>query len=174
MDQEHQAEWDELEREARAWLEQPPELSGLRVEAHGVALPSFDDGVVVTLALPGPRSEEPPLGLRRVWRRTSDAEKFTNAIQRLKHGRHVEPTLEESEVELPQAAVDALVRRAAALIVPARVTDQLCLDGTTWILRLGGPFTNARFEWHDDPPLGWEALAEFARDLGAVVETELN
>jgi hypothetical protein len=35
------------------------------------------------------------------------------------------------------------------------------------------PFSAARFAWNGAPPPGWEQLGELARELAALIESEL-
>jgi hypothetical protein len=173
METEHRREWEALERAARAWLEEPPSRPGLHAEIHAVVLPSFEDGLSASLAMPMARSSAAALGVRRAWRRALDLAKLESPIARLKHGPKLEPTLEERDVAVPRAAADELVRRAAELRVPAHVSAGVSLEGVVCILRFGTSFSAARFAWTGDPPTGWEGLAELARGLAALIESEL-
>jgi hypothetical protein len=173
METQHRREWEALEREARAWLETPASRPGVHAELHAVVLPSFEDGHAATLAMPLAHSGAAPLGVRRAWRRALDLAKVESPTARLKHGRRLEPTLEERDVALSREAADELMRCATQLRVPAHVSAGVSLDGVVRILRLGTPFSAARFAWNGDPPPGWEDLAELARELAALIESKL-
>ena len=169
MEGEQLDEWHELERQARAWLAEPPRRHRHSVALHAAALPSFEDGSACTILVPGPRGQGTPLGVRRVWKRSLDAGKFESPVERLKPGVRVAPTLEEIEVDLASDAVDALVQRAAQVRVPARAAESFGVDGTGFVLQLGDHFTVARFEWWGEAPPGWEGLADLARAAFALV-----
>ena len=173
METEHRREWEALERMARAWLETPPSRPGVHAELHAVVLPTFEDGHAATLAMPLAHSGAAPLGVHRTWRRALDLAKLETPIARLKHGPRLQPTLEERDSALPREVAEELMRRAAQLRVPVHVSAGVTLDGVVRILRLGKPFSTARFAWNGDPPPGWEGLAELARELAASIESAL-
>jgi hypothetical protein len=111
--------------------------------------------------------------VHRTWRRALDHAKLETPIARLKHGPRLQPTLEERDGALPREVAEELMRRAAQLRVPVHVSAGVTLDGVVRILRLGKPFSTARFAWNGDPPPGWEGLAELARELAASIESAL-
>src|SRR5262245_60613888 len=101
-----------------------------------------------TLLLPTTNSSEPPLGVRRRWRRRMDEGNFDGPFVRLEHAVNLAPTIEEQEVVLPRHLVDTILERAAGLAVPASIRQKAFgTDGESYMLFFGSLFVTTRFEW---------------------------
>jgi len=175
MVSEFHEQWQALESAANAALKRAAVRDDLQAKCLCVFLPSFEDCRAYTVLLPSPRSPLRPLGVRRVWRRHADLAKFETPVIRLRYGPKLEPTIEESETVLEQAAVEALLDAANSMRVPARpAQSQWGVDGESYVLDLPGSFLSSHFRWWGDPPSGWEPLRDLHSNVARTVEGGLT
>lgn len=175
MDKEHHQEFTELENKARLRLRTGVDRHGYRRELQALIFPSFEDCCAYEFLSATRSSGEPAFVVRTIWRRTTDLSKFRNPIVRLRYGSGVEPTFEESSVELPENDLKTLLAPAASLRVPPlAVNAHWGVDGTSYELTFGNGFAGSRFHWWTSPPEGWEPLQELVEHIGKVVNRNID
>jgi hypothetical protein len=175
MVSEFHEQWQALESAATAALTKPAVRDNVRARCHCVFLPSFEDCRAYTVLLPSQTSSLPPLGVRRVWRRTGDLAKFESPMIRLRYGPKLEPTMEESEAPLERAVVQALLGAASSMRIPAHPEQaQWGADGESYVLEFPGSFLSSGFRWWGDPPPEWEVLRELHANVARAVEGGLT
>jgi hypothetical protein len=172
---EFHGQWQALESAASAVLTTSAVRGDLQAECLCVFLPAFEECRAYTALLPSPRSSLPPLGVRRVWRRTNDLAKFESPVIRLRYGPKVEPTIEESEAVLERAVIETLLGTANSMRVPAHPEQmQWGTDAASYLLEFPGSFLSSRFRWWGEPPSGWEPLRDLHARVAEIVEGGLT
>ena len=169
MDREHHEEWRRLERRALDVLRKGIGLEeiGVRRILQVVETPSFRPASSWEIFEQNSRSA--PVGHFAVclrWRYDLDSEKFKTPLERLKHPRTIEPTMETHRVELKTAFVTAARSRLRKIAVPAYTeAETVGCDGTGYELAFGDAFLGARFTWWEIPPTPLQTLAEESRRI---------
>lgn len=163
----------ELERKARLRLRagtKRRDLVRYRRVLQALVLPSFQDCYAYEILVSAEKPSE-PAGVRTLWRKIADLEKLRNPVVRLKYGVQVEPTIEESVVNLPEDDVKSLLTLADNLRVSPRILNPLRgIDGISYEVSFGDLSARSRFEWWAKPPAGWEPLHDLAQRIRELVD----
>ncbi|HYM77941.1 MAG TPA: hypothetical protein VE377_18345 [Candidatus Dormibacteraeota bacterium] len=185
MEQEQMDEFKQLQNEAMLRLRAGANRRGFVRGVQASVLPSFDNCRTYELMFPAklakaPQSQrpasawnEPSLAVRTLWRRSTDAEKFSDPVVRLKHGvgMRLQPTIEDLDVNLDTESVSALLSRASELTVPPHILNYTFgLDGTGYELVFGQLFVQSRFQWWCQAPAPWEPLSVLLQEIEMMVE----
>lgn len=175
----------DLQAKARAVLTTLPSLDGFNSECHAVMLRAHLEYTSYTLF--SPQGDGDGIVLVRNWRRHGD---WNRAGRELENGRNphdLEPTFDESQVELPLERLETLLRAAAGLAVPVRLpTPVTGVDGTEYFLSFSDfDFASACFHWWQKswmnsegstivgpPQPGWEGLASLFRSIVELTRSE--
>jgi hypothetical protein len=166
-------EWARLSGEARALIVRPPVKQAHKVECHAAIVPSFASPVSYTILSTGIGEEVRFSGMERTWHHKADAAKLEGSVIPLPSGPIFEPTLKLRTIALDSAKVRTVLEKASAVKVPARcATNGSGLDGTSYYLAFGDFFLVSRFEWWEQPPSEWTALAEIFGDIIDIFDTD--
>jgi len=186
MDREHHAEWQELTARATDQLRRGAAASLRRGQPQRLVqvlvLPSFAPSLACEVfRVPSvfePEASEPAVfepevlvAVRTCWNRTADLARFASPVERLRHPRVLQPTMERREGTLAASNARALVAELASLqfpLVPGPAP--FGLDGTRYELTVGAGASAATVCWWERPPANWAAAAALAERVIASVE----
>jgi hypothetical protein len=138
-----------------------------------VVLPSFHNAIawdVRSLRVRG-KSAESRL-FRSCWRRDLDLQALGSPVERLKHPRPYRATVEVASVSIDPADIGRLIRRFQSTPIPLAIAKPpVGLDGTSYELKIGGPFCRAQITWWVRLPEEWAALAPLIDEMAALFES---
>src|SRR5688500_6819085 len=90
----------------------------------------------------------------------------SSPVERLKHPRPYQPTLETDWALLDAARLDAILSRIRHVRIPLSLADAIAgCDGTSFELAVGDFFCNARIGWWCEMPKEWQELAPVVTEL---------
>ena len=99
--------------------------------------------------------------VKATWRQDLDAEKFRNPVERLRHARRLDPTIEIVSTDVAQELVSSTRDELSRLNIPAHPGPPgIVLDGTGYQLTIGGG--TAVCHWNDLAPGLWSPLQAWA------------
>ncbi len=140
-------------------------------------LPSFGDQIRYSLYAPR-RSDSTlrPFLDTTIWRRSVDSEKLRDPIERLKHTRHLVPTIVESSKFLDSHAVTDAIRVLEGLGIPSlRPSEQVVgLDGTQFRFAFSQGYFSLDVCWWADRPDSWQCFAASIIELVANLQNNEN
>ena len=164
MDQEHHDEWYGLMLRAMEILAKGSNVEGIGISRllQVIEKPSFAPASSWEIFEQHPRSAPTThFCIRLRWRNDLDLEKFRNPVERLKHVRTLNPTIETHRMELNASFVSETCLMLSQIAVPAYAAEKTVgLDGTSYELAFGNSFSGARFYWWGNPSGHMKALAE--------------
>lgn len=166
MDKEHQEEWRGLELRALDIIRTGTGAVGRILQI--VEMPSFrPSSSWEVFAQTSSRSAPAKYFAVCVrWRCDLDSQKFQNPLERLKHPRTLDPTIETHRTELKANFVTEARSRLSRIALPAYAETEIAgCDGTGYELAFGDAFLGARFFWWETPPGPFKALAEESRRI---------
>jgi hypothetical protein len=139
-------------------------------------LPSFRDQNRVSVYTPHPRSRESdlvPFMSKTTWRRTADLDKVRNPVERLKHPRELEPTMEEATKSLSPSLVDDAVRELSTIEVPSLMPNEvvLGLDGVRFRFLFNKGYYGLDLSWWAHLPSAWQEPTQRIQAIVARLET---
>jgi hypothetical protein len=169
VDKEHHEEWHRLSDRARGILRASSNTDGIGINrvVQVIVMPSFAPAASWEIFAQHSRSSPTAhFAISSLWRLDLDSAKFRTPIERLKHSKMLDPTIEVRRVELEPDFVRNAVARLRQISLPAySEPDQVGADGTSYELAFGCSFLGARFMWWETPSGPWQALAKEARLL---------
>ncbi len=140
-------------------------------------MPSFGDQSRYTLYSPR-RSDSNlhPFLDTTTWRRSVDSEKLRDPVERLKHPRHLLPTILESSKFLDSHAVTDAIRVLEGIGIPSlRPTEQVVgLDGTQFRFEFSQGYCSLDVSWWADRPKAWQSFAEKIEELVTYLQDKEN
>ena len=87
-------------------------------------------------------------------------------VERLKHRRPYQPTIEVEWTAIDRVRVENLFNRFRAISVPLAFQNQsIGLDGTSYELALGNYMYHSRIHWWSQLPPPWRALQPVVTEL---------
>jgi hypothetical protein len=135
-------------------------------------LPSFENAISWDVIRVGSRKDGAQTRLyRSCWRMDVDSQAMSSPVERLKHPRPYNPTLETDWVLVDNGKLKAILARFTAIRIPLTLaTARVGCDGTSFELAVGDSFCNARIGWWCDLPEEWQELSPVVADLGRLFE----
>jgi hypothetical protein len=169
MDKEHYEEWHALERRARDVLKKGSDVEeiGIRRILQVVEMPSFRPASSWEIFEKNSRSTPSihfAICLR--WRHDLDSQKFQSSLERLKHPRSLDPTIETRRIALKASFVTEACSKLNQISVPVYTkVETVGCDGTSFEFAFGDSFLGARFAWWEAPSGPLKPLAEETRRI---------
>jgi hypothetical protein len=109
---------------------------------------------------------------RSCWRMDVDSQAMSSPVERLKHPRPYNPTLETDWVLVDKGKLELILARFNAIRIPLTLANARSgCDGTSFELAVGNFFCNARIGWWSDVPDEWQELRPVVRDLENLFES---
>lgn len=109
---------------------------------------------------------------RSTWRMDVDSQAMSSPVERLKHSRPYNPTLETDWVLVDKGKLDAIMARFNAVRIPVMLASARAgCDGTSFELAVGDFFCNARIGWWCDLPEEWQELRSVVVELEGLFES---
>jgi hypothetical protein len=109
---------------------------------------------------------------RSCWRMDLDSQAMSSPVERLKHPRPYNPTLETDWVVVDKGKLEAILARLNTIRIPLTLaTARVGCDGTSFELAVGDFFCNARIRWWCDLPEEWQELRPVVADLESLFES---
>ena len=125
-------------------------------------LPAFHDLQRTTLYSPKrPESGNEPFVTITKWRRELDLEKLRDPIERLKHPKDLEPTIEEVSTVIDSDLVDKVVSELSNVSLPSIRPDEdiVGLDGISYRFAFSSGYFSLDVTWWCDYPKAWQDTA---------------
>jgi hypothetical protein len=178
MEQEHVAEWIELQRQASAAIRarNGPHRSGTRRLLQIVIQPSFYSSVSWEIfAVAHPRSSDlSRFGIRTVWDQQSDFARLESPIARLRHRGKLEPSISAEQFAIPQEQGDQILDSFRSIRVPVAVSGPGGLDGTSYGLIVEAFPCSSELWWWEEGPPAWSELISLVHDAVRVFQSLVN
>ncbi|WP_254513650.1 hypothetical protein [Anatilimnocola floriformis] len=136
-------------------------------------LPSFDNPVSWDVVSYFSREDGKQTRLvRSTWRMDVDHEALRSPVERQKHPRPYQPTLESGWVLLDAEKLEALLAQVRSIRIPLLVAEApMGLDGITYELAFGEFFCNSRIVWWCNMPQEWRELEPSVAELERLFES---
>lgn len=131
-------------------------------------LPAFHDQVRTTLYTPRrPGSVKDSFVSITTWKRSEDFDKLRDPVERLRHPKVLQPTIEESSSTVDAATVAQVIADLAAVSLPSVCpADQvLGLDGVAYRFAFSRGFFSLDLSWWCDQPGVWRATTKQIEDI---------
>lgn len=180
MDQEHLEEWASLRNTAiqrlREGAARPAGRRACCVEVRYLILPSFDPSQSYEVWCRSTRSAPPEfIAAETTWRSDLDMAKFQSPVERLRHPRHLEPTIAHRTGTIYRAGIESVIANLKSLKVAVEPgAAHFGLDGVTYELQVWeSSFTRSSFTWWFGPPEPWKELAAVGEQVRAEVTRAL-
>ena len=138
-----------------------------------VILPSFENPVSWDVIKVVSRKDGAQTRLyRSCWRMDVDSQAMDSPVERLKHPRPYNPTLETDWVLVDQGRLAAVLSLFCTIRIPLTMgTARAGCDGTSFELAVGDFFCNARIGWWRDLPEEWQELRPLVAELESLFES---
>jgi hypothetical protein len=135
-------------------------------------LPSFENPVSWDVIRVVSRKDGAQTRLyRSCWRMDVDSQAMSSPVERLKHPRPYNPTLETDWVLIDKGKLDSILARFNAIQIPLTLAaTRAGCDGTSFELTVGDFFCNARISWWCDLPEEWQELRPVVADIESLFE----
>ena len=141
-----------------------------------VVLPSFENSVawdVRSLRVRG-KPAEPHL-FRSCWRMDLDHQALGSPVERFKHPRPYQPTVEVGSIPINAARIEGLIHQFQTIPVPLAVVEPPSgCDGTNYELEIGHFFCHVRIAWWVRLPDEWKAIRPVIEEMAALFESAWN
>lgn len=113
-----------------------------------------------------------PYASYAVWRSDLDLGKVSNPLERLRHPKHLAPTIEEEMLCLTDADVEALLQRLRGISVPLYPGPPTVIgcDGTDFEFRWDETLYGASLRWWADGPSEWRPLTTAVAQIAGELE----
>jgi hypothetical protein len=109
---------------------------------------------------------------RTTWRMDVDHQAMSSPVERLKHPRPYEPTLETDWVLVDGVKLESVLSKIRSIRIPLMLAEVPAgCDGTSFELAVGEFFCNARIGWWCDMPKEWQELVPVVTELEQLFET---
>jgi hypothetical protein len=109
---------------------------------------------------------------RSCWRMDLDSKAMSSPVERLKHPRPYNPTLETDWVLVDKGKLEAILARFNVIRIPLTLaTARAGCDGTSFELAVGDFFCSARIGWWCDLPEEWQELSPVVAELENLFES---
>ncbi len=170
MEDEQTAEWYDFQTKASAEVSRGRSFlrRGVPRVFRFCESPSFEEMTGIEVYDLSLRCDESAYcGIITVWRRDLDREKFRTPVERLKHPRDLEPTIERQEVEIDARWFEGVLERLAKVSIPVRPREAPGgLDGTSYSLEIGDSLGGLELSWWCDGPEEWHPVIAIADEIG--------
>jgi hypothetical protein len=162
MEAEQGIEWEALQRSAYDKMRggHADDMPGILRQMQLVILPSFDP--IESWEICREASSNITLIVYSIWQTRHDLAKFATPVERLRHPRRLEPTIEVEEFRVEEAFLNTIWNRLQTVsIVPFTNEHHRGCDGITYELNFGLHFLKATYSWWMKPPEVWRPLGQF-------------
>jgi len=166
-------EFQSLSERANRQLRDVPESGSYRHVFSFWVLPSFIPAYRHTLYSPLPLAKgKQPFASITIWRRDLDSEKLKTPVERLKHPKDLDPTIENDTLWLTNADVEDFEQRIRAIAVPLSLGPPTMVgcDGTSFEFRCNEVFYGGSLHWWEDQPAEWRPFTSVVRQIGDELE----
>ena len=162
MDNEQFKEWGWFQERATEIVRRgnTPTVRGGQCLFQIMMLPSFEPVVGWQVFQKVSQSKEKDcFAIRTCWKRNEDAQKFTSPIERLKHPRELNPTIQTEIFNLSEGTIESFIKQFRSVKVPAFVeVSNIGTDGTSYEFSFDHLFLSAHYTWWEEPPAEWKEL----------------
>jgi hypothetical protein len=136
-------------------------------------LPSFENPVSWDVIKSFSRKDGPQTRLyRSTWRMDVDVEAMRSPVERLRHPRPYDPTLETDWVLVDAVKLEAVLLKIQSTRIPlVPANAPIGADGTAFELAVGDPYYHARIGWWCEVPVEWQELTPLIAELERLFET---
>lgn len=136
-------------------------------------LPSFENPVSWDVIKVVSRKDGAQTRLyRSTWRMDVDDQSLSSPVERLKHPRPYQPTLETDWVLVDTTKLEAVLSRIRSVRIPLMSAEPLVgCDGTSFELAVGEFWCSARIGWWCDMPKEWHELVPIVTELERLFES---
>ena len=168
MDAEQIKEWFAFEQRALESVRSGsvPSEMGIKRVLQITIVPSFEPAICWEICQRVPSSDKNYFVVTTRWQRNDDVVKFETPVERLKHPRILDPTIETQSLDLVSFTVEEFLDRLKSVSIAAYVGETTCgFDGTQYELAFGDFFLNAKYSWWQEPPIEWKPLGEAVMDF---------
>lgn len=113
---------------------------------------------------------------KTVWRSDLDLAKLSSPVERLRHPRPLQPTIEIHVLSVPSETLENLFKELSNLKQSvATCQSQLVLDGVGYEIALeqtvkSGMSSNDRLSWNEPPPSEWQDIPSWAKKAEAIFD----
>lgn len=166
MDREQAAEWQALQRQAKATLSEghPSPLGAALIFRLGV-FPAFSAATCVEVFQLKAATAAYHL-IHSRWDFEADFAKFRTPLERLKHPLQLQPTIRTYTCVPSADFIMPLLQTLRVTHLPLWAAPQgIGLDGTAYQLTLGGGQANVCYRWQEPPPPAWAVLGQLAHTV---------
>ncbi len=122
------------------------------------------------------RQSDKYFGIIKRWRQDTDLNKLRNPTERLKHPKHLKPTIENYSFELEIGFIQNILDELKAITLPVFIGDYSLKDSDriNYEIELGSLFSTSRFYWSEKCPSEWEPLKKFIQKIVQLLDKELT
>ncbi|HIA52366.1 MAG TPA: hypothetical protein EYN91_09805 [Candidatus Melainabacteria bacterium] len=139
-----------------------------------LALPSFSPGVAFDVfRKPHKELDTEFVLVKTTWRSDIDGEKFRTPVERLKHPRPLEPTMEVQLLAVPSTTLSILVNELLELKMKSAERIGLCLDGIAYELTINHSGSECSLRWNMHLADEWEGLKNWIRKADSTFNSTL-
>lgn len=175
MQSEQQQELYRLTDEAADALNAVPESGSFTHVFSYWRLPAFYDHTRTTLYTPNRSDgEKRPFITITTWRRDVDLDKLRDPIERLKHPKFLNPTIEESAFDVSPGSVADAVATLSEISLPALrpIEKVVGLDGIGFRFSFSQGFYALDISWWMERPQAWNLATGRLEELVARLESQ--
>jgi hypothetical protein len=129
--------------------------------------PSFEPSRSFTLYAPRPTLDNKDgVATQLTWRSDIDGEKLRDPVERLRHGIHIEPTIESDSWKVDESSLSSIRDRLSKIAVPIYAkSDGIGLDGTSYEFQYNQRFHSISLKWWEQYPSEWRPFTEALMDI---------
>ena len=174
MQTQQQQELYKLTDAATQLIETAPESGSFDHVFSYWRLPAFHDLQRTTLYSPKrPDSGKDSFVTITKWRRELDLDKLRDPVERLKHPKELEPTIEEASIVLEPDFVARVVGDLASVSLPSIRPDEsiVGLDGIRYRFAFSSGYSSIDISWWCNHPKAWQEAAKQIEEVVLRVES---
>jgi hypothetical protein len=131
-------------------------------------LPAFHDQVRTTLYTPRrPGAGKDPFVSITTWKRSEDVDKLRDPVERLRHPKDLQPTIEESSTIIDAETVAQIIADLSAVSLPSirPAEGVLGLDGVGYRFSFSQGYFSLDLSWWCDHPSVWRVATKQIEDI---------